>query len=123
MNVNNLRIASNFLKTMFEKRSVPFPLDLAAILDISSSVAENSSQAQRTNDDDDDNKEIFSLESDNNDSADTHSDVSLQYGYHPSTPLSTTTKCTRKCRRRQETTRCLPAILCFSSSSTLAKKY
>ena len=57
---------------------------------------------------------MFSLHSDNNDSADTHSDVSLGYEYHPSTPLPTATKC----RRRQESTRYLPPIICSSFSST-----
>ena len=91
MNLNNFRIAYDFLKTMFQNRNVPFPPDLAAILDIPPTAAQNSLQAQRANDDDDDNNEIFSLDSDNNDSADTHSDISLEYEYHPSAPLSTTT--------------------------------
>ena len=34
---------------------------------------------------------MFFLDGDNNDSADTHSDVGLEYEYHPSAPLSTTT--------------------------------
>ena len=92
MNLNNFKIAYDFLKTMFQNQNVPFPLDLAAILDIPPSAAQNSLQEQRANDDDDDdNNEMFSLDSDNNDSADTHSDVSLEYEYHPSAPLSTTT--------------------------------
>ena len=91
MDLNNFRIAYDFLKTMFQNRKVPFSLDLAAILDIPPSATQNSLQVQRANDDDDDNNEMFSLDSDNNDSADTHSDVSLEYEYHPSAPLSTTT--------------------------------
>ena len=91
MNLNNFRIAYDFLKTTFQSRNVPFPLDLAAILDIPPSTAQNSLQAQRANDDDDDNNEVFSLDSDNSDSADTYSDVSLECEYHPSAPLSTTT--------------------------------
>ena len=59
MNLNNFRIAYNFLKTMFKNRNVPFPLDLAAIIDIPPSAAQNSLQAQRANDDDDHNNEMF----------------------------------------------------------------
>ena len=76
---------------MFQNRNISFPLDLAAILDIPPYVAQNSLQAQHANDDDDDNNQMFSLDSDNNDSPDTHSDVSLEYEYHPSAPLSTIT--------------------------------
>ncbi|CAF4437096.1 unnamed protein product, partial [Rotaria sp. Silwood2] len=56
---------------MFQKRNIPFPPDLAAILDIPPSAAQNSSQAQLANGDDDDSNEMFSLDNDNNDSADT----------------------------------------------------
>ncbi|CAF1277262.1 unnamed protein product [Rotaria magnacalcarata] len=75
---------------MFQTRNAVSPSDLTAIFDIPSSVSQNSSQTQPANDDDDDNNEMFSLDNDNNDTADTHSDVSLEYEYHPSASLSTT---------------------------------
>jgi hypothetical protein len=76
---------------MFQKRNVPFPLDLTAILDIPPSASQNSSQAQLLNNDDDGNDEMFSLDNDNNDSTDTRSDVSLEYEYTRPAPLPTAT--------------------------------
>lgn len=73
------------MKNSFQKRNVPFPPDLAAILDIPSSASENSLQASNGNNDDDFDDEMFSQD---NDSTDTQSDVSLEYKYDPPASLS-----------------------------------
>lgn len=91
MNLNNFTIAYNFLKTTFQKRNVPFPPDLMAILDIPSSASPNSSQEQNRNNANDDDDEMFSPDNDNSDSTDTRSDVSLEYKYDSPASLSTTT--------------------------------
>lgn len=87
---------------MFQKRNVPFPPELTVIFDIPSSVSQNSSQAQNGNNDDDDD-EMFSPENDNNDSTDTHSDVSLEYKYDPPASLSTITSKTQQLNPLQRT--------------------